>query len=74
MELLSKLRFALRMLRGRRQADAELEEEVRFHIDNLVQQHIAEGKSPEKAQHAAMREFGVYSIRDCRWKYRWRLV
>ena len=37
---------------------AEVNEEVGFHLESLVAQHVAEGMSPDAAREAAMRRFG----------------
>ena len=42
----------------RRHADQELDDEVRFHIDMLVQEHVRRGMTPEDARVAAQRTFG----------------
>jgi predicted permease len=41
-----------------RRLDRELDDEVRFHIEMLVQQHLARGASEAEAQQAARRAFG----------------
>ena len=38
--------------------DAEMAEEIRQHVDFLIERNIAAGVSPEEARRAALREFG----------------
>jgi len=42
----------------RPQLEAEMAEELRYHIDNLTDRNIAAGMSPSEARNAALREFG----------------
>src|ERR1044072_4922573 len=37
--------------------DQELDEELRFHLDRLIEQNIKNGMTPEDARHAAMKSF-----------------
>jgi len=46
------------MLLRRRQVDADLEEEMRLHVELRAQQKTQTGLSPEDARHAAARRFG----------------
>ena len=48
----------LRTLRSWRQKDSELEEEIRFHLDEEREERIAEGMPPEQARVGARRDFG----------------
>ena len=45
----------LRSIFRRNQVEEELEEEFRFHLDQLITQEMAAGKTPEEARHAALR-------------------
>ena len=38
--------------------EAEMTQEIQQHVDRLTERNIAAGMSPEKARHAALREFG----------------
>src|SRR5438445_4921537 len=38
--------------------DAQLEKELRFHIEKLTNDHVAAGMTPEEARRQAMLEFG----------------
>jgi predicted permease len=43
--------------RGTR-AEGDLDDEVRFHLDMLIERHVREGMSPDDARAAALRAFG----------------
>jgi ABC-type antimicrobial peptide transport system permease subunit len=50
-----------RLLR-RHRADAELDEEVQFYLDQETQRRIDRGESPEQARYAARRAFGNVTL------------
>ncbi|HKH47986.1 MAG TPA: ABC transporter permease, partial [Thermoanaerobaculia bacterium] len=52
------LRLRLRSLFRRAQVEAELAAELRFHLDQQIEENIAAGMSPDEARHAALRTFG----------------
>ena len=58
----------LRSLFGRRQAEAELDRELQFHLEQQMEENRARGMSPEDARYAALRAVGrVTQIREeCR--------
>jgi predicted permease len=58
MDWLSELLRRLWMLMRRRQFDAELEEEMRLHLELREQDQIQVGLSPREARQAASRRFG----------------
>ncbi|HTS34288.1 MAG TPA: ABC transporter permease [Candidatus Solibacter sp.] len=58
MNFLRELGRRLWMLLRRRQFDADLEEEVRLHLELREQDQIRKGLSPKEAHHAASRRFG----------------
>ncbi|HKQ76128.1 MAG TPA: ABC transporter permease, partial [Blastocatellia bacterium] len=69
--MLSKLRTALWALLRRRQAERELDEELRRHIELQTEQNIRLGMNPEEARSAASKAFGGVEqakerIRDAR--------
>lgn len=69
-----EVRYILhRLNRGR--AEAELEEEIRTHLELETEQNIEAGMSPQEARHAALRAFGnvTLSKEDSRtmWGLRW---
>src|SRR6266851_1716558 len=53
-----KLRLRLRSLSRRPQIDAELHEELRFHLEQQVAENLAAGLSPDEARYAAHRSIG----------------
>jgi hypothetical protein len=52
----------------KRHLDAEMDEEMRSHIEMRIQQHLEAGMTPEEAHYAAIRRFGrMDSFKDiCR--------
>ncbi|HEU0175758.1 MAG TPA: ABC transporter permease [Blastocatellia bacterium] len=56
--MLSRLKTALRALLRRSQAERELDEELRYHIEQQTEQNIRLGMNPEEARHAARKAFG----------------
>jgi hypothetical protein len=62
MRWLTKLRMLLRSVFERRQLDAELDEELREHIDQEIGNNIRAGMSQEEARRAANRTVGSLSL------------
>ena len=58
MRLFTQLRIQIEMLFGRGKAAAQLDDELRFHIDRQIEENIAAGMSTEEARCAALRTFG----------------
>jgi putative ABC transport system permease protein len=58
MNWLSELARRLKMLFARCQFDADLEEEMRLHLELRQQEHLDSGMSPDDARYAARRRFG----------------
>jgi putative ABC transport system permease protein len=56
--MLQSLRVRMRALFGRDEADAGIDEELAFHVDRVVERHLAAGLSLADARAAARREFG----------------
>jgi putative ABC transport system permease protein len=56
--MLSRLKTALRALLRRPQAESELDEELRYHIERQIEQNVRLGMTPEEARDAARRAFG----------------
>src|SRR5262249_23528947 len=56
--MLSGLKTALRALLRKRQAERELDDELRYHIERQTEQNIRLGMNPEEACSAARRAFG----------------
>jgi macrolide transport system ATP-binding/permease protein len=48
----------LRSLFGRRQADQELDDELRDHVERATEEFVAKGLSPEEARRQAFLEMG----------------
>jgi len=68
MRLLSRIGRHFRSLVNKERLDQELSEELRFHLERQVEEHIAAGMAPEDARFAALRELGgVEQIKEeCR--------
>lgn len=64
----SKLRLRLRSLLRSGRVEHELDEELTFHLEHLVDDYIATGMPPEEARYAALREMGAIELRkeECR--------
>jgi putative ABC transport system permease protein len=56
--MLIKLRTRLLALLCRSQAERELDEEMRYHIERQTEQNIRLGMNPEEARYAALKAFG----------------
>ncbi len=50
-----KIRLRLRSLLQRTQVEAELDEELQYHIERRVEQEVAKGRPPEDARYLAIR-------------------
>src|SRR5262247_492032 len=66
----------LRSLFRRRQVEQELDEELRYHLDQQIEENIAKGMTPTEARYAALRAMGGVEQRkeDCRDMRRVRLI
>lgn len=58
MSRLPQVAFLLRALFRRRKLDAQLDEEVRLHVEMATEANVARGMTPEEARYVALREFG----------------
>jgi len=58
MSMLGELFSRLRGTAKRRTIDAELDEEMRFHLEMLTEKNVRRGMSPENARRAALLTFG----------------
>ncbi len=58
MRALHKARLRIRSLFCRRKVDSELEDEFRFHLDQLIEENIAAGVEPREARTLALRKMG----------------
>src|SRR5215813_4397271 len=66
----------LRSLFRRSQVEEELDEELRYHIERQIEEHLAKGLTPEEARYAALRAMGGVERRkeECRDTRRVRLI
>ncbi len=64
----SKLRLGVRSLFRSSQVERELDEELRYHLEHLVDDYVAAGLSPSEARYRALREMGGIDQRkeECR--------
>ena len=60
--MLKQFRFRLRSLLGRRRREAELEEEIHFHLAEEAEEQIEAGLPPDQARTAARRNFGNVTL------------
>lgn len=63
-----KLRLRARSLLRRSEVERELDEELQYHLDRLVDDYVATGMSPPDARYRALREMGATDQRkeECR--------
>jgi len=68
MRWIYKLPLRLRSLFRRSRVEHELTDELRFHLEKLIEEHAAKGMTPEEARYAALRDLGgVEQIKEeCR--------
>src|SRR5215470_18676457 len=66
----------LRSFLRRSQVEQELDEELRYHLDRQIEEHIARGLTPEQARYAALAAMGGVERRkeECRDTWRVRLL
>ena len=55
---LKEIARRLRVMADRQRFEAELDEELRFHLDREIEANVARGMTPEEAYRAATRAFG----------------
>jgi putative ABC transport system permease protein len=68
MRWVTRLRLRLRSLFRSGRVEQELDEELRYHLDRLVDNYLAAGMSPSEARYHAHREMGAIELRkeECR--------
>ena len=68
MRWIHKLPLRFRSLFRKSRAEADLSDELRFHLEKLIEEQAAKGMTPEEARYAALRELGgVEQIKEeCR--------
>lgn len=75
MRWLDRMAMRIRMLFGRGKAAAQLDEELRFHIDQQIAENVAAGMDAEEARYATLRSFGNLALlRDqtrATWSWNW---
>jgi putative ABC transport system permease protein len=70
--MIARIRTRLRALLRRRATDADLDEEIRYHVEREVDRNIAKGMSADDARDAARRAFGNVTIATERSREAWR--
>src|SRR5574340_812253 len=58
MRWIYKLPLRLRSLLRKQRVEDDLSDELRFHLDKLIEENVTRGMSAEEARYAAHREFG----------------
>jgi putative ABC transport system permease protein len=58
MRWLYKIPLRFRSLFKRSRVEKELTDELRFHLEKLMEENVAKGMTPEEARYAALRELG----------------
>jgi len=75
MRWLNQTTTKIRMLFGRGRAAAQLDDELRFHLDRQIGENLAAGMSAAEARYAALRSFGNPALlRDqtrATWSWAW---
>jgi predicted permease len=56
--MLASIFVRIRALVNRRTADADIDDELRYHLERETERNVANGMSPSDARHAARRAFG----------------
>ena len=74
--MIAGIRTRLRALVQRRATDAELDEEIRYHVEREVERNIAKGMSADDSRGAARRAFGNVTIatEQSRGAWRWHML
>ena len=58
--MLKRLKVRLRALLRKNEMEHELDEEMRDHLERIVEQHLAQGMTLQEARRAALRDFGGF--------------
>jgi putative ABC transport system permease protein len=71
-----KLPLRFRSLFRKNRVENELRDELRFHLENMIEENIARGMTPEESRYAALREFGgIEQMKEeCRDSWGMRLI
>jgi predicted permease len=72
--MLASFFVRLRAMVNRRAADADIDDELRYHLERETERNVANGMSPAAARHAARRAFGNPTVHteSARDSMRWR--
>src|SRR5262245_20879338 len=60
--MFSDLRLRLRALFRRQQMERELDEELRFHLEQEIAKHVRKGVAPAEAERLARADFGGLDV------------
>jgi putative ABC transport system permease protein len=60
--MLDRIKVRLRALLRKNQVEQELDEELRFHLDNQIERNAASGMNPHEARAAALQSFGAVEL------------
>jgi hypothetical protein len=66
MESLRETWWRLRSWLGREEMECEMDEEMRFHIEQQTEKNVRDGMPPEEARRAALLSFGRSASRRSR--------
>ncbi|HKQ06511.1 MAG TPA: ABC transporter permease [Blastocatellia bacterium] len=66
--MLIRLKGRLRALLRKNKMERELDEEMRYHLERMVEQNLAQGMTPSSARRAALRDFSGFeqAKEECR--------
>src|SRR5207302_5249684 len=71
-----KLPLRLRSIFHKNQTELDLSEELQFHLQNQIDEYVAQGMNPKEARHAALRSLGgiEQAKEECRDARKVRLI
>src|ERR1041384_1543906 len=66
--MLERMKVRLRALLHKDEMERELDQEMRSHLERMVEQNLAQGMTPKEARRAALRDFGGFeqAKEECR--------
>ena len=62
MRLISSLRSWFAVLVNKKRSEEEMHKELRFHLEQLIEENLAAGMTDEEARYAALRMIGNLGI------------
>lgn len=76
MRWIYKLPLRLRSLFSKQRVENELNDELRFHVEKMIEDNLAKGMSADEARYAALREFGgiEHMKEECRDSWGVRII